>query len=283
MKDRDDAIRPPTEDLRVARYAPGWGYAAREWARTLEDVDWPGAELHKSHARGSVWLTSLAIGGRTHRAVLKVEAMRSLRQRVQSILGRSKLHRQWRGAARLARAGVPAAAPLAMLRGASGRRACEVLVLDAIPGDTLLALLVRGPVPDERAGPLAGIIAGHLGRMARAGLANRDPKPSNIIVGSGEGGRPAATFVDTEGVQRRRTALDELAARFLASLELEVVGVGADPPRTFAGLIARAVGAAGTADPARAESRSREITDRARQIVAGHADPTPKHDPLRRP
>ena len=283
MKDRDDAIRPPTDDLRVARYAPGWGYAAREWSRALENLDWPGAELLKSHERGSVWLTPLTIGGRVHRTVLKVEALRSLRKRVQSILGRSKLHRQWRGAALLARAGVPAAPPLAMLRGASGRRSCEVLVLDAIPGDTLLALLARDPVPEERAGACAGIVAGHLRRMARAGLANRDPKPSNIIVGSGNDGRPVVTFVDTEGVQRRRTALDELAGRFLASLELEVVGVGAEPPRTFAGLIARAVGAAGTADPAEIESRSRGIMDRARQIVAGHADPTPKHDPLRRP
>ena len=92
---------------------------------------------------------------------------------------RDRLKRFEREARLLAKINHPSIGAIYGLVEANGIRA---LVLELIEGDTLSAVLARGPIKLERAVSLAAQIADALDHAHRRGITHRDLKPSNIML-----------------------------------------------------------------------------------------------------
>jgi eukaryotic-like serine/threonine-protein kinase len=92
---------------------------------------------------------------------------------------RDRLKRFEREARLLAKINHPSIGAIYGLVEANGVRA---LVLELIEGDTLSAVLARGPLKLERAVSLAAQIADALDHAHRRGITHRDLKPSNIML-----------------------------------------------------------------------------------------------------
>ncbi len=92
---------------------------------------------------------------------------------------RDRLKRFEREARLLAKINHPSIGAIYGLVEANGIRA---LVLELIEGDTLSAVLARGPMKLERAVSLAAQIADALDHAHRRGITHRDLKPSNIML-----------------------------------------------------------------------------------------------------
>lgn len=295
---------PPCANLRVVRYAPGWGYGAAEWERALGAIDWS-----RPHAEGgpqrlkireqpdgsrdaSVWRATLTLGPRSreqrHDVVLKVEPLDSLKKKLQALVRRTKAFRQWRGAKELdAIKSLRVAMPAAVLRTSD----FETLVLEHIPGPTLLDLAAGDPLPIAVERELAAEFSGELGRLTMLGKGGADLKGSNIVVTGLDGtpgARPRIALLDTLDVRRVHRV------NMLFPMVAELVGTGHLPRRAtlmrfthafireFANRepAAPSEGQPGHAEWTRAERRAlwRDIGGALR----AHGDPTPKHDPLAR-
>ena len=303
---------PPTDRLRVVRYAPEWGYGASEWAEAISAIPWArphadgGPQRLKITSRGTpsedvpVWRATLRLGGRTRDVVLKVEPMRSLRKRLQGWLGWTKPFRQWNGAEVVEKAGFRAARPLAILRGRTELGdIADVLVLEALPGRSLLELIAwDGPgeqhtVRERHA--LASAVGVWTGDLIRADVGNDDHKPSNIIV-LPDGGfalvdtvavnlcrepeyddRTRDLVLNDEGPSSSGLNQDDLdtAALMLCALWLEPAGIG--HPISRATSMRAVLGLSRGSRPF-----AREAWRTVARYIGDHGDPTPKDDPLAR-
>lgn len=237
--------------------------------------------------------------GAAGRVLVKALDLSGPRDRLASWLGLSKLDRQWRGAQRLVRAGFATPEPLVQFLGRSvghaggdgpaGKRV-GCLVLAYVEGRTLLEVMAR-PGSQEPV-PLARAVGTHVGLMLRAGLFNRDHKPSNLLVPTAMSeptsfrtnvrdadGRGAVVVLDPVGVRRvgRSTrALARARRRMLFALLVEPLGVGIE-----VGLRSRLetmhACAAVLGLPRRVVREDFRAID---QMLFEHGDPTPEHDPL---
>ncbi|MBX3388202.1 MAG: hypothetical protein KF691_01960 [Phycisphaeraceae bacterium] len=238
--------------------------------------------------------------------VVKWRELTTLNDRAKCAFGASRLFRQWRGARLLARAGIPAARPVALLvqygrspaesaagvaaRGPANPR--EWLVLEDVPGSTVLKFMADRTlgIVDQHA--LARAVGVQVGAMLRAGLCNRDHKPSNLVA-SFDDGVPIVTLIDTVAI-RRRSNPGEMV-RMLATLLIESIGVKVAPRGAIAFRVLRDACAAwleGTlgrplgshkGDRKALRALVRSTARRIDQYVRHHGDPTPKDDPLSGP
>ena len=237
---------------------------------------------------GSVWRVTADLPEGPTPLVIKVHAARTPRDRVRSNLHLTRLRRQWRGSARLTRAGFPAVRCRALITGTRDGRRLDALVMDALPGRTLLEVLAD-PTPrtvaQDRA--LSEALGGLLNGLWYAGLHSKDLKPSNLLV-TNEETAPSLTILDTDAVGHR-------PAHPLLPLVLEPSGLGLLPRRSVLFRVARAwAWHAWLAGPDRfgpdPETRHRRVESRiARrawreiaELVRAHGDATPEHNPLRR-
>lgn len=261
-------LRPPDNRLRVLAAAPD-GPAPAQLAAALKAR--PGGELLKAHARGAVWRTTLA----GHHCVLKCTPLAGPRRRLQALFRATPAWRHWRSARWLLANGVRTAAPLAIVRGRAGGQPVECLVLKFIPGHTVLHHLATGDLSPRQQHRVAEAVADLAVTLARRGRANRDPKPSNLIV---LGPSDASTELAVIDCADLRPAGRSPIARALAAAFLEPLGC-AYPPR--ASLRMRAVVAASRAvAPENPRPFSRTLWREAAAIVAAHGDPTPLDDPF---
>lgn len=268
-------LRPPTEDIRVVRYATAFGYSAREWSASLRGVDWSRATRLKSNDRRSVWRATITIGGRAHDCVFKVERMDTPWRRFRSFVRATKAHRQWRGAERVTKAGLATSSPIAVLRG----RGVEVLVLAYLEGRTLLHVMAEGlSVPDERW--LCGEVAETISALMDAGLFHRDFKPSNLIVRPDGGG---IGLIDTEGIRSavpgsRCSFIDPVVLSMMMDLYREPTGSGVRPRGALQLRLCRAVDRADVEplDPALFKETIRAFGRR----LPDPGDLRPEDDPL---
>lgn len=300
---RDDrAHPPPTSNLKVVRYAEGWGYSAREWEAALSAIDWRyaggGAEPLKFGDKGSVWRARLGLGGREHDCVVKVEPLRPL----QSWLRWTKPHRQWRGARWCNENGIPAVPGVAVLMGGSPSR--EVLIMLHHEAPTALEYLLRhlgSPSHERRLVAALSILYATLNKLDAA---NHDGKLSNVLVLDADPHQALATMlVDTVAIERPwiRDDLPQWLRlpsapimedfEFLTMLMLEPLGCGVPIRRAllmralaeFAAACSR-VGYGYRRDR-RADWRSfvRYAWGMVQDELKSHGDPTPKHNPLQKP
>jgi len=261
------------------RYATGWGHTPRAYEHALADAAPRPLKSTTHPTTGEPFVCVFAADvdlshGTRHAAapvpvVVKINPLPTVGKRLQALARRSKHHRQWRGYELLARNGIDAAEPLAVLNASIGpdsvSHPAELLLLARCPGPTLLESLTS----DTPAPPLARPLGHLLTRLHAAGLWNRDPKPSNLIVTDDR----TLTWIDTVGVQRRRTSRHALVRHVLKFLILETRAVGRECPAEFLNEVACTAGLA--------RSESSELTNRARRDADEHADPTPRDNPLR--
>lgn len=193
-----------------------------------------------------------------------------------TLLIRTPGRRHWRGAARLARLGASSAPCLALLRSRAGLRFTETLLLEAVPGATLLEHLdmaARGASPfswrEQR--ELARAVGAQVRGLTTQGWFNRDHKPSNLIVNSPN----RVVMIDVVAIRRDRERTG--GARMLTSLMLEPMGVGCVASRTMRMRVLKE--ASGGASLSARKMAWRGIAER----IAAHGDPRPKINPLERP
>lgn len=296
------SIRP---GIRIARIVKDWRDRApvvKQFALGLGSVDASALELLKSGKHSFVGRVTL--DGQP--VVVKWRELTTLNDRAKCVFGASRAFRQWRGARRLASAGIPAARPFALLvqygissatsdSGESARSYAnprEWLILENVPGKTVLHHLADEELSliDQHA--LARAVGVQVGAMLRAGLCNRDHKPSNLMA-SFDDGVPIVTLIDTVAI-RRRSNPGEMV-RMLATLLVESIGVGVAPRGAIAfrvlrdacaawleGTLGRPLGAhKGDRKALRALVRS--TAKRVDQYIRFHGDPKPKDNPLESP
>lgn len=292
-------IRP---GIRVARIVKEWrdrAPAVKQFALGLGMAEDGQLELLKAGKHSFVGRATL--DGQL--VVVKWRELTSLNDRAKVIFGVSRAFRQWRGARLLAGAGIPAARPFALLvqHGIPGADSAaaksarndanprEWLILENIPGQTVLHHIAGGKLSliDQHA--LARAVGVQVGAMLRAGLCNRDHKPSNLIAEFVDG-VPIVTLIDTVAI-RRRSNPGEMV-RMLATLLIESIGVGVAPRGAIAFRVLRDACAAwlegtlgrplGTHKGDRKALRAlvRSTARRIDQYIRFHGDPTPKDNPL---
>lgn len=283
-------LLPPNQHIRVVKIAPptdpGGGSESSDardrsaWILTMTSRDWRvGADLYKDAPDGSV-IRALIM---SRDLVLKTTALTGLKGFIQPLMGTTRAHRQWSGTEWLRTVGLHAPRPLAIIRGTRDATRAECLVMEHIPGHTLLWHIARGTIAEAPDGPGARAIAYAVGRdiarLVKAGRFNRDHKPSNLVI---ETITPAARIAIVDAVAIlpiKETERGDAMGRMLASLMIEPAGVGHPAPEPFLARVAQSLAheIAGASD---AEAWADAMLDRARAIVRTHGNPRPKHDPL---
>jgi hypothetical protein len=232
-------------------------------------------------ATPSVAVLGAVVEGRP--VVLKCWRVGSPARRVYWLLRSSRGWRQWRGGARLARLGITTPEYVALVRGRDRLGWVEVLVMERLRGRSVLEHMAR-PSLDVRAEHRAAeALAGQCACMARAGIFNRDHKPSNLVLLEPAGAAPRIGVLDTVAVPRMLArGRGRVLGPPLERLVLEAIGVGVGPRRA---LIARFVAAWVRAMAPGADERRlrREVWRAVSRAIEGHGDPTPKDNPLSPP
>jgi len=263
---------PPTHDTAPARADDSFDADAAVAA--IRGVDWPGdAVVLKDRPDGTVLRRTLL--GRD--LIFKSEPVSSAYRRLQVRVGLSRGRRTWDGARWLIAQGVDAARPLALLDGRSGERRVECLVLEALPGVTLLQHL--GDEPDsQRTLDIADAVGRNIATMFLAGRFNRDHKPSNMIVDPSE---PRVSIIDTVAIRPIAPGFEPLE-RMLAPLILEPSALGA--PDSW-GFVERAAHSAAReilrpSAGVSPETYAERLLGRVRRRVANHTGAPPRHESI---
>ena len=247
----------------------------------LEEGPGPGAALIKAEESARVWAGPVRLGAGTRDVVVKRWAGRGPLDRLKVIIGLGQLSRQWRGAAWLAGHGFAAARPLALATRRWSGPAMQVLVMERVPGPTVLAWHARARRRGARRLGVARALGALAARMAVAGRWNRDFKPSNLVLEGGQAGAPRIVQLDTVAIRRTR-ARDHALERMLASLVIEPTGTGHPPGRNvcLAAVLAAARALDPGAPPERGRAAARRLWRRVARRVEAHGDPRPAVDPL---
>lgn len=257
-------VNQGTTRLRILRVARGENAGA--WARVLPTLTEhaPGSQPLKQQGPDAVWVAA-ALG---RQVIIKRRHAPGFGEFVRRCVGRSRAQRQWQGSTLLDLAGIPTARCLVLARFGQS----EWLVMDHLPGASLLSVLARNALTPAAAHALA-LAAGRLvARMAAEGLFNRDQKPSNIIVTNLDNTNAHLAVIDTVGVRRVSAWREDFTVRMLASLVIEPSGTGISIPR------AAMMRALTQVVPDRAHRRT--LWRAVAQSVQLHGDPTPRVDPL---
>lgn len=254
------------------------------------------------------------------RVVVKVMAHdRPIKHFVQRAFGSTRHLRQWRGAELLMKHGFAAARPMVVFRargmvvgeaatirdesrqaesrvsfspalsqgerGAAARRAglVEVLVLEWLPGKTLLQHMADGDLSLKQEHALADAVGVLAGTMLDKSLATRDFKPSNIVV-SWHHGVPRVGLVDTADVGRVRGCAARLSMAF--ALAVEPRGLRCLPRRALCWRAIKAIVRSHINEPDYTDLErdvrfeTRELWQDLREPLFMHGSGVPKVNPL---
>ncbi len=269
-------VHPPVSRVRVRVFgesedSASSGARERSVARSVCNGSFVGAaRVIKSDDRASVYAGDAA----GYAVVVKTLALDRVRDRLRSRLGLTRLWRQARGSERARAAGVACAAVHAIARGVdeSGQRV-EALIMQRLEGPTLLRAAAERTLDPRSARRLLDRVGEGVGRLVKAGLYNRDHKPSNLIVAEIDGDGPVPMLIDTADIRRR--APGDALERMLAKLMIEAMGTGVVVHPRERVRVARA--ALAMFDDQRPLG---DVLESASAIIEAHGDPTPKDDPL---
>lgn len=278
---------------------------ARAVADRLGSAAMSGAPAFKKHGRA--WVARVDAAGRA--LLVKCTPVTGLLQRVRVLASGTRFTRHWDSALWLTRHHVRTPAPRLLGSAHDGTGPVELLVLEFLPGQTLLERLADGLSPAQ-AHRLAGALARQMTRLTRHGRYNRDHKPSNLLaIDEDDRARPGDTpmlisdqdaqvaLLDCVGLRTpRRRDPWRGADRMLASMLIEPAGCGVHIRTTDRLRMARALLDAiwrgdGEDGPMPDELHGvrqrdwmraslRTLWRRVGQIVREHGDPTPAVNPL---
>lgn len=229
----------------------------------------------KDHPGGTVWRASML--GRP--CVVKCLRLDTARRRLQAAMGMSPAWRHWHGARWLRAHGFSTAETWAIVRGLRDGEPVECLIMQFLPGESVLEHMAMLDLPARRQHQVASAVARLACRLAHEGRVNRDAKPSNLIVTSLHETGAHLAVIDCADLRPCRRDDEGAVARMLASAVLEPLGVGC---LSRSPVLLRAVRTAGEAlEPASARACAKRLWRRVEQAVRTHGDPTPAHNPLR--
>lgn len=275
-------LKPPDKRVRVVsatvedRLASGWAGAIARCDGWLA-----GARLLKADPRGPVWKTRLL--GRD--VVVKCRCLCGLGEGMKVLLRTTRGERLWRGWRWLDEHGFASARPIVLLRGKRDGRLTECVVIELLPGMTVLHHIARlcdsqdtshAPADGEPMGvrqqhALAREIGGQVARLVALGRYNRDHKPSNLIVTDVDKAKVA--IIDTVAIRPRTILSGDRLSRMLGLLAIEPLGVGCLPRRALMMRVVRAC-----ADELGRDAKG--LWRSAERAVIENGDPTPEISPL---
>jgi serine/threonine protein kinase len=211
--------------------------------------------------------------------VIKIRSRRGVIERLKLAARGSRGFREWHGASRLIELGFQAARPLVLAH--NGHR--EWLVMEAVPGKTLLRHTADRDLHVSEEHAVARELGRHISALRKAGWFNRDFKPSNIMVGLDR----SIICIDCVAIRRGGDA----PHRMLHALAIEPLGLGMLPRKA---LLARVVWSMveadfeGSNEDAGALRMAKWATRRAfwrlvQESLRRHGDPTPRTNPLVHP
>jgi len=208
--------------------------------------------------------------------VVKTHRLMTGRDKMAAWVGRSRLARQARGARSLERAGIATARTILWARGLDPSGSVEILVLEFVPGVSLAHHVSRGDLTADERAKLTAALGSQIGRIAKAGLVNRDHKASNIVVRMGGTSGPAPVVVDTVGIRRCHPRAAQV--RMLFALVIELIGLGIAPCRRERVAVVR--NAVLPTPEGRIDCDWKELWRAVDALVRMHGDARPKDDPL---
>jgi hypothetical protein len=267
--------------IKVVRVAAGEDAAA--WRDALSKPGWADAATVLKEDRGS-WVRRANLLGRD--VVVKCRELNTIGRRFKHAIGMGHGAKHWRGAERLCRANIRTGAMCVSARANVDGRLCELLVVEFIPGQTVLQLLddiARGMGPSVRTQhTIATAVGETIPALLRAGWYNRDHKPSNLVVMPSPDNRVDIAIIDCVGIRKYGwMGIDECEAEeMLASLVIEPLGCGCSARRA---LWARTLMGAGWEHTESGRPRLREVREAiecVKAFVEGHGDPRPRVNPL---
>jgi hypothetical protein len=257
---------------RVAR-----GESAGAWASALAGIDAANTAILKEDRGVAVCRATLL--GRD--VVLKRWDLTTLGARLKRLVRAGRADRHWRNAQWLLDRGISTARCLALATEWRAGRPRRWLVMEHIPGPTLLESLRTGATPVRRQHEIATEVGRQLAEFEALRAFNRDHKPSNLVVRDAGGGVDIAVL-DCVAIQRGAHP-----QRMLASLAIEPMGCGvpvraALAMRVIRSLVAHAYPDPGerAGDPLAARRVHHQLWRDAAAEVRSHGDPTPRVNPL---
>lgn len=208
---------------------------ASAWSAALAGGSWlAGSKVLKSD--GPSWVRRASVHGQD--VVIKCRPLDSLGRRIKAAIGQDQFDRHWRAAKLLERAGIACAEPLVLAHASPDGIPCAVLIGEYLEGPTLLQqfrLIAAGEMDVRRSHRLARAAGRFVATLSSALIANRDHKPSNIVVLESASGEIELALIDLVGVRR---SVASQAVRMLAAMVIEPTGCGVPPRRA---LMARAL------------------------------------------
>lgn len=213
--------------------------------------------------------------------VIKRWELRGFGARLKSAFKSSRAWRHWKGTDTLTKGGVRTAACYAIARskGKDGV-AVEWLIMDRLPGKTLLQHLADNDLPVQTQHRLAEAAACMIVELIKARLYNRDGKPSNLIVNLANPKRPDIAIIDCVAVRPMPKGGGK-SVDMLAALVIEPLGCRCPPRRALMMRALRAYAVASGNAPRASWRPARDSLWRAVEaLVKNHGDPTPKVNPL---
>jgi len=230
------------------------------------------ARIIKQGPRGMVAVGVIRGAGEAP-VVVKTHRLVGMRDQIAAAIGRSRLARQARGARLLERAGIATARTILWARGSDPAGSVEILVLEFVPGVSVAHHVSRGDLTADDRARLAVALGSQIGRIAKAGLVNRDHKASNIVVRVGADG-PAPVVVDTVGIRRSHPGAARV--RMVFGLVVELIGIGTLPSRSDRMRVVRAA----IGEDGGGRDGARRVWRAVDALVRMHGDARPKDDPL---
>ena len=254
------------DDFITRRAEPGPGRGLGDWGEALAGLDLAAARLVKAEGGTAVYFAEL-LG---QAVVLKRWTLRSRADAVKAFVHASRAERHWRGSQRLIDLGIPTAHCLAIIDQGKGRTRERWLIMQRLPGRSALAHLASADLPTRTQHALARELAHHFTSLRHAGVVNRDPKPSNLIVTSTDAEVACIAMIDCVAIRRggRRRWL-----RSMAMLAIEPIGCGVPIRR---GLIARFIATVESGGKGERLKLWRQLGE----IVRGHGSAVPRVNPL---
>jgi tRNA A-37 threonylcarbamoyl transferase component Bud32 len=262
---------------RIQRLAPAEQPRREAWLAALTEFDPSGATRLKQDAGTAVYRARLM--GRD--VVVKSWQVRGPLSRLKALVRHSRADRHWRGAGWLTAQGIPTA-PVLVLASAGNR---QILVMEALPGKTVLQHLADRDLMPRQEHAVAAALGRQIAALMARGRSNHDPKPSNQIVTGVSGEIATVALIDCVAVRPIVWFDSEEPIPMLAKLLIEAIGCGVPPRRALRMRALRAYwDALGHLRPASATPFTRAARNHAWMEVAAfitnHGDPTPLVPPL---